>query len=142
MRALYVHKNVVDQNQAVNILRPYNVYNIFMLTCRDPGPDGVLNNADDGGNVNIYDYNPAYRGAAFVQNQRLTSDRTDSYRNYEIALAKRRSNGWFATTSFLATKNHRWLTLVPGSPNDEAFPIDETWELSYKLAGGFDAPTV
>ena len=35
---------------------------------RDLGPDGVYGTSDDGPNYTIYDYNPAYRGAAFVEN--------------------------------------------------------------------------
>ena len=43
-------------------------------------------------------------------------------------------------TSFLATKNHRWLVPVVQSPNDNLFPLDETWALAYRLAAGYEMP--
>jgi hypothetical protein len=139
LRALFVQKSVLDQYASVNTLRPYSAFNV-PLSRRDPGPDGVLNNADDAGSVIVYDYDPAFRGAAFVNNIRQTSDRVDTFRNYEFTLTRRKSGKWHAFTSFLATKSNRWLTLIPLSPNDDYFPIDETWELSYRAAAGYDLP--
>ena len=74
----------------MNIKRPYSAYNI-PLTRRDPGPDGVLNTPDDAGQVTIYDYNAAYRGAAFVGNQQLNrpSDRSDDFHTIEFTLNQR-----------------------------------------------------
>jgi hypothetical protein len=139
IRGLYLQKNVLDQYQSVNTLRPYSVWNVA-LQRRDPGPDGVLNNADDAGTKTIYDYDPAYRGAAFVNNIRQTSDRVDSYKNYEVTLTRRKIGKWYAFTSILATKSHRWLTLIAQSPNDEFNPVDDTWEISYRAAAGYDMP--
>jgi hypothetical protein len=140
IRGLFVFKSVVDDFATVNVLRPYSVYN-RAFTRRDPGGDGVLNTADDGGMVTFYDYDPAYRGAAFVGNMNITSeDRTDSFRNFEVTLTKRPTGKWFANTSFLATKNHRWLNRVAQSPNDEIHAMDETWDLSYRLAAGYEVP--
>ena len=60
---------------------------------RDPGPDGVLGNGDDGGTVKVYDYNAAFRGAAFVANEQLNrpSDRSDDYHSLEFTLNKQRA---------------------------------------------------
>jgi hypothetical protein len=139
VRGLFLQKSALDQYAAVNTLRPYDVWNVA-LTRRDPGPDGILNNGDDAGSITVYDYDPAYRGAAFVNNIRLTADRDDWYRNYEVTLSRRKVGKWHALTSFLATKNHRWLTLIPTSPNDNYNDIDETWELSFRAAAGYDLP--
>lgn len=139
LRGLYVYKKTVDQVATVNVRRPYSVYN-RTFTRRDPGPDGILNTADDGAMVTFYDYDPAYRGAAFVGNMRVNGDRDDSYQNFEVTLNKRPTGKWFAFTSLLATKYHRWLEAVPQSPNEERFPLDETWELAYRLAAGYNAP--
>ena len=79
VRALYVYKQVVDGYATTNLARPASAYNI-PLTRRDPGPDRILNKSDDAGSVTIYDYDPAYRGAAFVKNQLMNSDRNDQYR--------------------------------------------------------------
>ena len=50
-----------------NAARPMSVYNIPMdITRRDPGPDGVLNNADDGGSF-VLRLRSGVRGIAFVE---------------------------------------------------------------------------
>jgi hypothetical protein len=139
VRGLYVYKREVDNYANTNILRPYDVWN-RSFTRRDPGPDGLLNTGDDAGLVTIYDYDPAFRGAAFQQNMRVNSDLSNTYGNYEVTLTRRKSGRWYAFTSFLATKNHRYLTLVPQGPNDELFNLDDTWELSYRASGGYDFP--
>jgi hypothetical protein len=139
IRGLFLQKTVADQYASVNTLRPYSAWNVA-LPRRDPGPDGVLGNADDAGTIVVYDYDPAYRGTAFVNNIRLNSDLNDSYKNYEVTLTRRNAGKWYAFTSFLATKNHRWLTLIAQSPNDNYFPIDDTWEVSYRAAAGYELP--
>lgn len=42
--------------------------------------------------------------------------------------------------SVLATKNHRWINLIPQNPNDEFFPLDETWTWQFKLVGSYTLP--
>ena len=86
-RALYVYKDFSDLFANTNVRRPREAYNI-PLTRRDPGPDGVLNNADDGGNVTIWDYSPAYAGAAFVANQRQNSPLTDRFQSIEFTVTE------------------------------------------------------
>jgi hypothetical protein len=137
-RAAFVYKRNVSSVSTVNILRPFSAYNI-PLTRRDPGPDGRLNTPDDGGSVTIYDYSAAYRGAAFVGNEQLNrpSDRSDSFRTMELTLNRRNTGRWGVSTSFTATKNHRFLVGIPQSPNDEYFPLDETWDWGYKVNGSY-----
>jgi hypothetical protein len=142
VRGLFVYKRVVGNYiTTFNTLRPYSVYN-QTLTRRDPGPDGVLNTLDDGGPFTFYDYDPAYRGASFVANTAMNAptDREDVFRNIEVTLNRRPTGKWFAFTSFLATKNHRWLVPVVQSPNDNIYPLDETWSLAYRLAAGYTIP--
>ena len=149
-RVAYVYKRNVGAISTVNIKRPYGSYDI-VLNRRDPGPDGTLGNADDGGSVKIYDYNAAYRGAAFVANEQLNrpSDRSDTFHTTEFTLNKRSAGRWGASTSFTVTKNHRYLastasssssTALPLSPNDDYFPIDETWTWGYKVSGSYRMP--
>jgi hypothetical protein len=138
VRGLYVHKRVIDSFQNVNTLRPASVYD-QAFTRRDPGPDGVLNNADDGDMITIYDYNPAYRGAAFVRNMNVNG-REDVFNNFELMFTRRLAGNWFANTSLLATKYHRWLVSVRQSPNDDVNALDSTWEMSVRLAAGYNLP--
>ena len=140
MRGLYVFKKVMNNIGPINILRPYEVWN-RTFTRRDAGPDGILNNIDDAGSLTVYDFDPAYRGSNFVANMLVnTSDRNDSFHNYEMTLTKRAADRWFVFTSFLATKYHRWQEPVALSPNDNYFALDNTWELVYRLAGGYTLP--
>jgi hypothetical protein len=127
-RTMYVFRKVSDRYADVELNRPRSAYDI-PLTRRDPGPDGVLDTPDDGGKVTIYDYNAAYRGAAFsqVQRQNATPGRTDHYNSYEVSLNKRLTHRWSATASFWGTKNYRWLTLQDVNPNNDPFPLDQTW---------------
>ena len=140
-RVLYVYRHAVDDYQDVNILRPYDVFTNQIVRV-DPGPDGVTGNADDGGNVTVYDYPTAYRGSAFVGNKRTNrpSDREDHYQTVEVTLNKRSAARWSVLTSVLATENHRWLTGIPQSPNDNYFPIDTTWAWGYKASGSYRLP--
>jgi hypothetical protein len=139
IRGLFLFKLIADQAGTINVARPLSAWNIPIVR-QDPGPDGVLGTADDGAVMTVYDYDPAYKGSKFVVNEPFTSGRNDSYANYEITLNRRKAGKWYAFTSFLATKNHRWLNLVPSSPNDNLFNIDKTWTLSYRLAAGYEIP--
>jgi outer membrane receptor protein involved in Fe transport len=141
VRGLFVQKRVGDQYQTINVLRPYSAYNI-PITRTDPGPDGVLFNADDGGPVTIYDYDPAYRGSNFVGNQATNrpAGRSDWYNSYEGSISRRLSNSWSLLAAYTATKYHRWITSVPTSPNDEFYPLDESWRWNFKLNGNYNLP--
>jgi carboxypeptidase family protein/TonB-dependent receptor-like protein len=141
VRGLYVYKKLYDLITNVNTLRPYSVYD-QVFTRRDPGPDGVLGTADDGQLFTMYDYNPAYRGNAFVgsMNENRPANRDDTFKNVEVMLTKRATGKWFANTSILATKNHRFLIGVVQSFNDLINSVDNTWDVSYRLAGGYNLP--
>ena len=140
LRTLYVYRRQRDLYQTVNPLRPYSVYNIPIVR-QDPGPDGVLGTKDDGGNVTLYDYDPAYRGGAFVGQEPVNrpDGRDDSANSFEVLVRRRTSGRWGADSSMLFTKNHRWIVGVPQSPNDDFFPLDTTWEWNYRLSGSYRA---
>lgn len=138
-RALYVYKDFSDLFANTNVLRPRSAYNI-PLTRRDPGPDGVLNNADDGGTVTIWDYAPAYRGAAFVANQRQNSPRTNNYQSVEFTLTKRTAGRWAGMGSFWVTKHHRWLTQIPDNPNNDYFDLAKDWTWASNMSGSYRLP--
>ncbi len=138
LRLLYVYKQTRDDWEAVNVLRPPSAYNI-QLTRQDPGPDGRLNTADDGGPVTIFDFDPAFRGAAFVGNQFVTRANSDHFHTFEATVTKRRSDRWSLIASFATTKNHRFIDAILESPNDK-FPLDETRDWTIKMAGSYRLP--
>lgn len=138
-RALYVYKRQNTLYESSNVLRPYSAWNI-PLNRRDPGPDGILNNADDGGVVTIYDYDPAYRGAAFVGAKPINTSSPDYFHNIEATLNKRTWKNWDMLFTVMATKNHRQLDYVADSPNDQYNRVDNTWEYLFKVTGSYRLP--
>ena len=143
-RGLLVHKRVAGTYGNVKVLRPYSAWNI-PITRQDPGPDGTLATADDGGMVTFWDFDPKYRGAAYEPTSPTNRDgaHDDTYKGFELTLTKRQSRGWMALGSFQMVKNHIWtgLAATPSSPNDDQFfPVDETWDWSGKMMGSYRAP--
>ena len=141
VRALYVYKSVTDRYTTRNVARPLSAYNI-PLTRRDPGPDGLLNTRDDGGTVTIYDYDPRFAGAAFVQNEQQNTDREDWYQTIEFTVTKRTSSRWGAMASFFAIKQHVWpnAALFEDDPNVDLNALDETWNWAGNFTGTYRAP--
>jgi len=142
-RGLWVYKRVQGTYGNVKTLRPYSAWNI-PVTRRDPGPDGTAGNADDGELITFFDFDPKYRGAAYEPTSPVNRDSAhdDVYNGFELTLTKRQSRGWMALGSFQMIKNHVWtgLSATPSSPNDEFYPVDETWDWSGKMMGSYRAP--
>ncbi len=140
-RVGYVYRRRIDTYTfaGINVLRPRSAYNIA-LTRRDPGPDGQLNTADDGGKVTIYDYDAAYRGAAFVQNVQVNAGTTEKYHTFEAAINRRLAGKWMASAAGFVVKNHRWIEKDFVTPNDDPFPLDETWGWGMNLSGMYRLP--
>ena len=141
LRGTFVDKGVGRQFEDLNVLRPYSAYNV-PITRPDPGPDGVVGTNDDGGLVTFYDYDAAYRGAAFVSNMPTNAPdgRSDRYRTIEVTAVKRRSANFDVMASVSATKNRRHLTVHAATPNDEIFPLDTTWGWQTKVTSTYQAP--
>lgn len=142
LKTLYIYKRNVGLVSIVNTARPYEVYN-RAFTRRDPGPDGNINTADDEGMFTFYDYDPAYRGTNFVKNTftNATPGYDNWYHNLDISLNKRQSGGkMYAYTALLLTKNHQNLTTAIQSPNDEINNMNESLDVAWRSAVGFDAP--
>jgi hypothetical protein len=137
-RTMYVYRRLIGYISTINTLRPYSTYDI-PITRRDPGPDGVLNTADDGGSITLYDYDPAYRGAAFVNAMHVNNTNDDRYHSLEWTLTKRSSKYWLQA-SYFVVKNHRWLAGVFESPNNKLFPLDETWGWAGTITGRYQLP--
>jgi len=146
LRVMYVNKlvsgsivNSTNNLVSINTLRPYSAWSV-PITRRDPGPDAVLGNADDAGSVTLYDYTAAYRGAAFVNAQTVNATNPDRYNAIEGTLSKRFSSRWTGQVSYFAVKNHRWIASVFANPNDQFFPLDETWGWAGNITGSYRTP--
>ena len=146
IRVMYVNKLVSDSivnstNNlvSINTLRPFGAWSV-PITRRDPGPDGILGNGDDAGKVTLNDYSAAYRGAGFVNAQTVNATNPDRYNSVEATLTKRFSSRWTGQVSYFAVKNHRWIASVFSSPNDQFFPLDETWSWAGNITGSYRMP--
>lgn len=141
VRGGYVFRRLSDYyaSPGPNVLRPPEAYDI-PITRRDPGPDGILGTADDDGQVTFFDYEPKYRGAAFVGNRLTNSPNVDRYHSVEVSMTKRLSHRWMGSASFFAVKNHRWITRTFNSANDEFFPVDDTWGWAGNFSGAYQLP--
>jgi hypothetical protein len=138
VRAGFVHREELQQRGTINQNQPYDAFNI-PATVRDPGPDGRAGTADDGGLVDVLNLDRAFVGLptrSFVTNLRGES----TFDTFEIALNKRMSDRWSASTSF----SHTWAKDVrtwvnPNScVNANADCQDETTDYSFKLSGAFE----
>ena len=140
-RALYTWRRLVDGTATINALRPYSAFNIPVVR-RDPGADGNLNTTDDGPLVTLYDFPSSVAGGAFVGNKRVTRDgsKDDRFQALELTLNKRSSARWDATASASVIKNHRWITSISQSPNEDFFPLDETWQWTYRTTASYTFP--
>jgi hypothetical protein len=148
LRVMYIHKlvsgainNTLPSNSTVtiNTLRPYSAWSV-PITRRDPGPDGILGTPDDAGTMTLFDYSAAFRGAGFVNTQIVNATNADRYDSVEATVTKRFSSRWTGQVSYFAVKNHRWLSSVFNSPNDQFFPLDETWSWAGNVTGSYRMP--
>src|SRR5262249_38745064 len=146
IRVMYVHKlvsgsivNSTNNSVTINTLRPYSAWSV-PITRRDPGPDGVLGTSDDAGSITLYDYTAAYRGAAFVNSQIVNGSNSDRYDSIGSTLTKRFSSRWTGQISYFVVRNHRWIASVFNSPNDQFFPLDDTWTVAGSVSGSSRRP--
>jgi hypothetical protein len=126
------HTNWYDTG-AVNVGRPYEVWNVPV----------VLTDPFDGQPVTLYTYPASYAGAAFNQNKVLNaaSDRPDYYHSFETRVNKRFSKKWNMSSSFWVTKTHQWIRATPTSPNDDRFPINDTWAWEARADANYRLPS-
>jgi hypothetical protein len=65
------------------------------------------------------------------------ASRPDTFQTVEFAVAKRYSKRWNGQASFWQTKNHEWIQAISPSPNDDRFPIDNTWNWEARASGTY-----
>ena len=142
VRGGFVHRLEKQSTGTINTNQPYAAFNIPM-TVRDPGPDGVLGNADDGPSIAAFNLATAYVGLPTVSLVTNVPVGQSKYDTYEVALTKRMSHHWSMSASGSYTKNWaaRTYPLNPNSLiNANADGQDETTDYSFKLNGSFEVP--
>ena len=64
----------------------------------------------------------------------------DRFDTVEFTVTRRATDRWSGQISYFAVKNRRWLNGVYQSPNDEFFPVDETWGWAGTISGTYRLP--
>jgi hypothetical protein len=116
----------------INILRPHDIYTV-PVTLTD-----ALTNSP----VTVFTYPSSYASSSFNQFELMNApgNRPDTYNTFEVAVTKRYSKRWNVQGSFWMTKNHEWIQAVSPTPNDDRFPIDDTWNWEARASGIYSLP--
>jgi carboxypeptidase family protein len=152
IRVGYVWKKDNNGWQQVNTLRPFSVFSV-PVSVIDPGPDGVIGNADDAGTIQAFNIDDTSRGSLQVTQNIPGYEGT--YKTLEFAANKRYSQRWSMNASYSYTWTHefgnnyfnnRFGTAVsnfaffgsfPGNPNEHTENDFSNWNA--KFSGIVDA---
>ena len=63
------------------------------------------------------------------------------FRSFETTVTKRFSRKWNLSSSFWMTKTHQWIRATPTSPNDDRFPIQDTWAWEARADANYRLPS-
>jgi Carboxypeptidase regulatory-like domain len=92
--------------------------------------------------ITVYTY-PKGSGMNASEVVNTPTSRPDIFNSYEVGITKRYSKRWNGFASFWTTKSHRWIqgtAGLVGSPNDDPYPIDNTWAWEARAAGIYYLP--
>ena len=155
VRAGFVWKQDNDGWQRLNVLRPFDAYNV-PVTVIDPGPDGnASTTADNGPNVAAFNLDSTARGTSQVTMN--VPDYEGTYKTLEVSANKRYGQRWGMNASFSYTWseefgnlyfNNRFGIAVPGgafsffgsypqNPNEHTLNEFTNWNA--KFTGTVDA---
>lgn len=102
----------------------------------------TFTDAMTGAPVTVYTY-AAGSGANQSEILNNPSSRPDIYNSIEFGATKRYSSRWVVSGSFWLTHNHRWINAqsgLNGSPNDDPYPLDTTWNWEARAYGTYNFP--
>jgi hypothetical protein len=132
----WYHDRTVD----INVGIPVTEYT--PRTLNDPGPDNVVNTADDGP-ITLYDVVPEYLGREAFFHTNFPG--TQRYKGLEISLNKRLSNRWQLMGSYVWSRLDGDIVQDPNDPNN-LIPTMGTGRgttdqpHAFKLVGTWQAP--
>jgi hypothetical protein len=102
VRAGFVWNGRRQVSGQININRPLHAYGAA-VTVTDPGPDGRLGTADDGGPVTAYNLSPEFVGLPIVNLTTNIPEADSDYYTWEITATRRESARWSLQASFSST---------------------------------------
>jgi hypothetical protein len=151
LHAGYVYRKIDDLRALINVNRPFSEYNVPVVI-RDPGPDGLFGNTDDGPNISGFNLSAAALAAPVVNVQKNLPGSAE-FHNFEISGTRRQTGRWSLSGSFAMRWNKDLEDVYFGSriratepvttPND-LINTDNgrlnftTW--SVKINGSIDGP--
>jgi hypothetical protein len=93
----YVYRRIGNLNVTINANRPFSAYNV-PTTIRDPGPDGVFGNADDGPNIPGFNLSAAAL-AAPILTTRTNLPGLSEFHTIEYSATRRQTGRWSLAAS-------------------------------------------
>lgn len=143
VRASGIYTKNFNVRRLAETSRPYSAYDI-PITNPDPGPDGVLQTADDPGRtLTYYEYASALSGRAFAGTIAVNDPNADTtYKTLDLVLTRRLTDGWQMQASFTATLADVpfGTDLQPLNPNAEINTGLHNWEHEVKISGSYVLP--
>ena len=112
----FIYHNTLHQMEDINIGVPYGSIadrlgvpdSYTPVDWVDPGPDGVIGTADDGGPLTVFNQDPSTFGDDFFLLANADSWGLDApvrYRGFELTLRRRYADGWQAMVSWTVGKS-------------------------------------
>jgi hypothetical protein len=161
LRVSGIYSHYHDTYRLLNLLRPYDSYNV-PVTRPDPGPDGRVGTADDPGvSFTYYEFPTTLRGRQFERLTRVNDPNADqTFKSIDLSVFKRLSRNWQLLGSYSATKRNVPVMFSnqtspgtdanlefngnvesgPMTPNAEINASDREWEWSAKMSGVYVFP--
>jgi hypothetical protein len=121
-------------------LIPYSAWDVPVKVI-DPGPHGTPGVTLTGTPLTIYDLSPAYKGAAFQQGEYFNSPNTSHYTTIEVMGKEHQTSAkWNLLASYTATRNHYWIVPIIVNPNQNYYPVNDTWTWQARLTSNYNLP--
>jgi hypothetical protein len=158
LTATFIYRKDTDLQEDIDVGVPFSAFSPVTVT--DPGPDGVEGTSDDGGQITVFNQDPATLG----QNRLVLTnpDGLDAdYTGVELQVSKRFSNKWQMVTGLTIGKSNAFAkgsgSFVPGGNADTgglSTPFFDSpnslinadgrsfWDrpVIFKLAGSYSGP--
>jgi outer membrane receptor protein involved in Fe transport len=147
----YVYRSIDNFRVQINENRPMSAFDV-PITIRDPGPDGVLGNGDDGPGFPGFNLNAAAL-ALPVRNLTTNLPGSSEYHTLEFSANRRLTGRWSLQGSFAIRWNQDQDTgyfgnnlravVTPSTPNDLINTENGRYNFSgytMKINGSYDAP--
>jgi Carboxypeptidase regulatory-like domain len=109
------------------------------VTVTDPGPDGVVNTADDKGTMQLLDLAPQYRGLTAVNVTKNVPNSDSNFLTWEVTATKRHSNRWSLLATFAYTWSHDQNNSFFGQNlRNNQFPVTPNDKINAGTDGRYD----